>query len=101
MTDDSDAADTDASPPTASPPEPAGDEPAQDHDTAVDEQDDPAADVTERAHRRQRTIRREVHSTTTQSTTETHETSTTVEDLPLAPLLYAAPAVDDEPWPVG
>jgi hypothetical protein len=48
-----------------------------------------------------RTTRREIHSTTSRSTTESHETSETVEDVPLVPPLYSAPQPGAEPWPVG
>src|SRR5687767_11950528 len=47
-----------------------------------------------------RRVTRETHTSTTRSQTTTHETSTTVEDILLAPPVYAAPA-GEHPRPVG
>lgn len=47
-----------------------------------------------------RRVTRETHTTTTQRETTTHETSTAVEDILLAPPVYAAPA-GEHPRPVG
>src|SRR3954452_20572731 len=52
--------------------------------------------------RGQRRITRETHTTTTRSHSETttHETSTTIEDIDVAPPVYAAPT-SEHPRPVG
>ncbi|SNR82162.1 hypothetical protein SAMN04488107_0049 [Geodermatophilus saharensis] len=82
--------------PTAADADRVADEPAP---TAPAAPEPPPAGAGERGQRR---ITRETHNTTTrsQSQTTTHETSTTVEDIAVAPPVYAAP-VGEHPRPVG